>query len=85
MIEFNFTVKGDKCEGTTNIVDSNAVEAIEATNEFIKSIIKAIKDNAADEKEEDEILFALEDTIYEVFDVEVYGIEVEEGGEYEDL
>lgn len=84
MIEFNFTVKGDECEGVTNIVDSNATEAIEATKEFIKSIIKAIKANAADEKEEEEILFALEDAVYEVFDIEVYGIEVEEG-EYEDL
>lgn len=81
MIEFTFTANDDKCEGTTNIVDSNATEA---TKEFIKSIIKAIKANAADEKEEEEILFALEDAVYEVFDIEVYGIEVEEG-EYEEI
>lgn len=85
MIEFNFTDKDDNWEGTTNIVDSNSVEAIEATKEFIKSIIKAIKANAADEKEEDDILFDLETVIGEVFDIEVYGIEVEEGGEYEEI
>lgn len=85
MIEFNFTVKGNKCEGTTNFVESCAFEAIEATKQYIKDVIKVVKANAADEKEEDEILFALEDTIYEVFDVEVYGIEAEEGGEYEDI
>lgn len=85
MIEFTFTANDDKCEGTTNIVDSNAAEAIEATKTFIKSIIKAIKANAADKEEEDEILFDLETVIGEVFDIEVYGIEVEEGGEYEDL
>lgn len=84
MIEFTFTANDDKCEGTTNFVESCAFEAIEATKEFIKSIIKAIKANAADEKEEEEILFALEDAVYEVFDIEVYGIEVEEG-EYEEI
>ena len=68
MIEFNFTVKGDKCEGTTNIVDSNSVEAIEATKTFIKSIIKAIKANAADEKEEDEIMLNLDEAIVKAFD-----------------
>lgn len=56
MIEFNFNVKDDKCEGITNIVHSNA----------------------ADEKEEEEILFDLENVIGEVFNVEVYGIEAEE-------
>lgn len=68
MIEFNFTVKGDECEGVTNIVDSNAAEAIEATKEFIKSIIKAIKANAADEKEEDEIMLNLDEAIVKAFD-----------------
>lgn len=81
MIEFNFTVKGDKCEGTTNIVDSNSVEAIEATKEFIKSIIKAIKANAADEKEEGAIRFDLEEAILEAFNEADYF----EEGEYEEI
>lgn len=81
MIEFNFTVKGDKCEGTTNIVDSNSVEAIEATKEFIKSIIKAIKANAADEKEEGAIRFDLEEAILEAFNE----ADDFEEGEYEEI
>ncbi len=81
MIEFNFTVKGDKCEGTTNIVDSNSVEAIEATKEFIKSIIKAIKANAADEKEEDEIMLNLDEAIVKAFDEP----DDFEEGEYEEI
>lgn len=85
MIEFNFTVKGDKCEGTTNFVESCAFEAIEATKQYIKDVIKVVKANAADKEEEEEILFDLENVIGEVFDIEVYGIEVEGGGEYEDL
>lgn len=81
MIEFNFTVKGDKCEGTTNIVDSNSVEAIESTKEFIKSIIKAIKANAADEKEEGAIRFDLEEAILEAFNE----ADDFEEGEYEEI
>ena len=81
MIEFDFTVKGDKCEGTTNIVDSNSVEAIEATKEFIKSIIKAIKANAADEKEEGAIRFDLEEAILEAFNE----ADDFEEGEYEEI
>lgn len=85
MIEFTFTANDDKCEGTTNFVESCAFEVIEATKQYIKDIIKVVKANAADKEEEDEILFDLETVIGEVFDIEVYGIEVEEGGEYEEI
>ena len=81
MIEFTFTANDDKCEGTTNIVDSNAFEAIEATKEFIKSIIKAIKANAADEKEEGAIRFDLEGAILEAFNE----ADDFEEGEYEEI
>lgn len=85
MIEFNFTANDDKCEGTTNFVESCAFEVIEATKQYIKDVIKVVKANAADKEEEEEILFDLENVIGEVFDIEVYGIEVEGGGEYEDI
>lgn len=85
MIKFTFTANDDKCEGTTNFVESCAFEVIEATKQYIKGVIKAVKANVADKEEEDEILFDLETVIGEVFDIEVYDIEVEEGGEYEDL
>lgn len=81
MIEFTFTANDDKWEGTTNIVDSNSMEAIEATKEFIKSIIKAIKANAADEKEEGAIRFDLEEAILEAFNE----ADDFEEGEYEEI